>query len=337
MSKPRLVYLGTPDFAVRPLAALVSSGAYHVLAVITQPDKPAGRGQRLAASPVKLFAEERAIPVFQPGSIKKLELSQEEDGTARLTGPEELSALRSFLNAHAPIDLFVTVAYGKIIPMSLAAIAAHGILNIHPSLLPRHRGAAPIQHTIFAGDEVTGVCLMQIDEGLDTGPVYLCEPLAVLPEDTAGTLAERLVEVGAKLLLDSIPKILTGSLVPQRQGLEGATYANKWEVEDCQLHWEEDALTCVRRIRASAPQPGARTLYQGEPIKVLKAHLETALGPLTLPPGAIAHIDRSSLVICAGDGHGVVIDELQFPGKRSLPIADVLRGRRFELGQRLGL
>ena len=257
-----LLYMGSPDFAVAPLKALIEHPKFNVVAVLTKPDKPEGRGQKLRPTPVKKLALENEIEVIQPKSLKKIIL---EGGN--LSGSDSADQLMSLGKIHASI----VVAYGKIIPKSLIDYPEFGAINIHPSLLPRWRGAAPIQHALFAGDEKTGTCIMQLDEGLDTGPVYSKKDCPISPEDDFGSLHDKLSIVSTELLVDSLPKIFSGELAASKQDEAGVTYAEKWDVEDQTINWSESAKITNRRVRTCTANKGARAQLNGEIVKIHKA------------------------------------------------------------------
>ncbi len=334
-SKPNIVFFGTPDFAVSTLAALVESGRYEISAVVTQTDKPAGRGQKLTPSPVKRYARERSIPVFEPNSLKSISAEMNGGLTPHLKGSSEITDLIDFLNVSAQtLKAFIVVAYGKIIPSSLIHLPKNGTINIHASLLPRWRGAAPIQHAIFAGDKKTGVSIMQIDEGLDTGAIYAGKEVDIAENEDYGSLATRLAKVGADLLLETLPLILSEELKPVAQSNTDVMYADKWEKEDIQLDWSDPAETTIRRIRASSPEPGARTTLDGELVKIFGAHIENSTSFKFQSPGVVIESNKRELIVSAGTNQFISIDELQFPGKKRLAVAEVLKGRSIANGAR---
>ncbi len=328
--RPKIVFFGTPALAVGPLRAVVESGAYEVLGAVTQTDKPAGRGNKLTPSPVKEYALGAGLPVFQPRTLKSIA------GNAPLTGTEPNAELVAFLNANAPIDLFIVVAYGKIIPPALVHFPERGIINIHMSLLPRWRGAAPIQRAILNGDAVSGVSIMQIDEGLDTGPVYAVGKVPIGPTDDTGTLTEKLLAAGTPLLLDSLPGILSGALTPTPQPEDGATYAEKLEKSDFQIDWSKPAsvISCV--IRAASPHPGAAASLDGGLVKIFRASEAKNAGYPPAAPGTIVEVTKSSLVAAAGAGTFLSFEELQLPGKKRLPVVEFLKGKAVASGARFG-
>ncbi len=244
-----VVFMGTPDFAVPVLKTLIESQT--VVGVVTQPDRPAGRGKQLRPSPVKLTAQEANIPVYQPKSLRSEEAAQ---------------PLRDWQP-----DIIVVAAFGQILRPHVLELPPHGCLNIHASLLPRWRGASPIQHAILAGDAETGVCLMQMDVGLDTGPVYACMPTPISPTETAASLHDRLAELGANLLDVHLDNIVTGNLTATPQDNEQSTYAPMISKEDGRLDWQQTSSEIDRRIRAMTPWPGAFTTWQGELLKIKSA------------------------------------------------------------------
>ena len=309
----RLVFAGTPEFARVSLQALVASGRIPV-AVYTQPDRPAGRGKKLTASPVKRFAEERGIPVEQPASLR------EDDAVAALRALEP--------------DFLVVAAYGLILPQAVLDIPSHGCLNVHASILPRWRGAAPIQAAILAGDETTGISLMGMTAGLDCGPVFHREELAIGSNETAGELHDRLAELGGRTLVEHYDDIVEGRLqsVPQDDAL--ATYAPKIDKQDAAIDWALPAAELARRVRAYNPFPGAYTHLtppiQGARLKVWRATPVDGDGE----PGEVLRFERDAIVVACGDG-AVRLDELQLPGKRRAPAHEFV-GQIDLAGQRLG-
>lgn len=306
----RLVFAGTPEFAVPALEAVLASG-HALCAVYTQPDRPAGRGRQLQASPVKRRALAAGIEVRQPPTLR--------DADAR----EALAALRP--------DLMVVVAYGLILPRAVLAIPRHGCWNIHASLLPRWRGAAPIQRAIMAGDKETGVMVMQMEEGLDTGPVLLAERVEIGPEETAGSLHDRLSHIGASLMVRALSALSRGGLAPTPQPETGVTYAKKIEKAEARIDWSRPAkeLDCI--IRGLTPFPGAFfELGEGRNatrIKVLRAKPLAKSGK----PGEVLST-LGSIVVACGQG-ALEISELQRAGKSPMFARDFLRGFPLEPGE----
>ncbi len=338
--RPRLFLFGTPDLAVAPFETLRNSGLYEICGVITQPDKPAGRGQELTPPPVKIWAHTHGIPVFQPLSLKGLELqSSTNKRLITHTSGDNPDWVEAFNNG--PIDAGIAVAYGKIIPKALIELPRVGIINIHLSLLPRWRGAAPIHRAIFAGDKESGVTLMAIDQGLDTGPIYCLEKEPITESDNTGTLTTKLSTLGAKFLLEKLPSILSGTLQAEPQPTAGVTYAEKWLTEENSIDWEEEADALVRRIRACSPTPGARSSFEGGFIKIFAAHpvapeLISDLSQAGRTPGSIVSLTTKELVVAAGNNSYISIDELQLPGKKRLKTAELLKGAKFSVGMMFG-
>ena len=293
MSTPRIIFAGTPEFSVVSLQALVETGRRPV-AVLTQPDRPAGRGKQLTASPVKQYAGEQGIPVLQPKSLR-------DDAFVA-----ELAALEA--------DIMVVAAYGLILPQSVLDLPRAGCLNVHASILPRWRGAAPIQATILAGDAETGVCLMAMTAGLDCGPVYAAETVSIGEEETAGELHDRLAEAGGQLLARHLDAILAGQLVAEAQDESAATYAPKIKNADAELEWTQPADVLARAVRAYNPVPGAWFMVEGERIKCWRAHVVAAAGG---PPGRIEAAGAEGVTVACGVG-ALRLESVQRPGKRPI-------------------
>lgn len=305
----RIVFMGTPDFAVPALQVLISTG--QLVGVVTQPDRPAGRGQQLVPPPVKQAAVAAGIPVFQPKSLRK---------------EEAAAPLRDWQP-----DLIVVAAFGQILRPHVLQLPPMGCLNIHASLLPRWRGASPIQHAILAGDAETGITLMQMEEGLDTGPMLAVAREAILPTDTAATLHDKLAALGGRLLADHLEDVLAGRLTAVAQEDALSTYAPLIHKEDGQLHWHETAVALARRVRAMTPWPGAYTLWEGQPLKILAAH---PVDDVALPVGQVGQLPDGTAVVGTAVG-GLALLTVQLPGKRPLPTADFINGRPHFVGTRL--
>ncbi|MCB0344508.1 MAG: methionyl-tRNA formyltransferase [Bdellovibrionales bacterium] len=320
-AKPTLVFCGTPDFSVPCLKLLHET--FGVACVVSQPDKPVGRGMEMASPAVKDAANELSIPCFQPKSIKSIKFDAE---TGFGGGSASAKPLIEHLNKIRPIDAFIVVAYGKMIPRSLMDGARCGVLNVHASLLPRWRGAAPIQSAVRAGDERSGVSIMQIDEGLDTGPVFTMKPVALDPRENTGSLHDKLSTLGAQLLCETLPRILEGTLKPAPQEPALATHAPKWEREDAVINWNDPAEELDRQIRACAPRPGARANFRGNPIKIYDAQPIQSYAGIGKTPGTVVKCDKHSLIVAAGGGSCLELLRLQLPGKRPLDIAEFLAG-----------
>ena len=299
----RLVFAGTPAVALPALEAIAASG-HELLAVVTRPDAPAGRGRRLVRSPVGAWADERGVPALTP---------------ARPRDPEFLDALRTL----AP-DCVPVVAYGALVPLAALEIPRHGWVNLHFSLLPAWRGAAPVQHAILHGDEITGASVFRLEEGLDTGPVFgtLTEPIH--PTDTAGQLLDRLATAGAGLLVAVLDAIAAGTARAVPQPTEGVSLAPKITVEDARIRWTDPAFAVDRRVRACTPAPGAWTLFRGERVKLgpIRAMVD---GP-ALPPGEL-DVQRTRVLVGTGT-LPVELGDVQASGKRAMPAADWARGVR---------
>ncbi|MDO8315556.1 MAG: methionyl-tRNA formyltransferase [Rugosibacter sp.] len=295
----RVIFAGTPDFAAQALAAILAAG-HDVSLVLTQPDRPAGRGMKLQPSAVKQLALAHNLPVFQPERLK--------DPTTH----EPIYA--------AQADVMVVAAYGLILPQAVLDMPRYGCLNIHASLLPRWRGAAPIQRAIEAGDVETGVTIMQMDAGLDTGAMLLAEPLKVGAAETAGELHDRLAALGARLIVTALAQ--RDALTPVAQPTTGTTYAAKISKAEAQLDWAEPADVLARKIRAFNPFPGATLPLAGEPVKIWRAEAVTGSGS----PGQILAADANGIVVAARHG-ALRLTELQKPGGRRVTSADFLRGK----------
>ncbi|HWI84039.1 methionyl-tRNA formyltransferase [Ramlibacter sp.] len=306
----RIVFAGTPEFARAALERLHASGATIPL-VLSQPDRPAGRGLKLQASPVKRFALDHAIPVVQPRSL-------------RLDGkyPEEARAARAALEEARP-DLMVVAAYGLILPQWVLALPRLGCFNIHASLLPRWRGAAPIHRAIEAGDRETGITIMQMDAGLDTGDMLLVERLPIAPDDTTATLHDKLAALGARLVVEAIELAACGGLQPLPQPREGVTYAHKIEKAEAAIDWSHPAAAIERRVRAFDPFPGATATLAGENVKVWRS--TPAAATTEAEPGTVLSADGGGIVVACGTG-ALRLTELQRAGGKRLPVADFLRG-----------
>ena len=294
----KIVFAGTPVFSVPALQVLLD-GPHPVVAVYTQPDRPAGRGRRTTASPVKQRAIEAGIPVRQPASLKTTDEQRQ-------------------LAAWQP-DLMVVVAYGLILPAAVLALPRLGCVNVHASLLPRWRGAAPVQRALLAGDTETGVCLMQMDAGLDTGPVLAARTIPILPDDTGSRLHDRLAELGAALLAAELAAVEAGSLQPQIQDGRQASYARKLDKSEAQLDWTGDAEALARKVRAFNAWPVAETRLEGRQLRIWDARpvIETTAAA----PGTVLSADHDGIVVACGNG-ALRLLSLQLPGGRPVAAAD---------------
>lgn len=332
MSSPiKIAFLGTPEFAVASLKALKNNPKFDVKFVITQEDKPAGRGRKLCPPPIKVFAEANNIKVFQPKSLKSFELNGEKICSKR----KEYSELVNFINSNAPFDYFATAAYGKIIPKAFLDFPKYGVINVHPSLLPRWRGAAPIQRAIAEGDKETGVCIMNVEEGLDTGAVFSMQRIEITQDSTLGSLHDSLAEIGAELLCKSLIEIKEKNTIPTAQNETLSTYANKWEKEDSILDFAMDASICQRIIAASDPIPGARASFQDEIVKIFNARTSNLeIDSSMHQSGEILQISKDDITINCGTNSAISIKEMQFPGKKRLKVRDILLGREIKVGEK---
>ncbi|WP_115716914.1 methionyl-tRNA formyltransferase [Gallaecimonas mangrovi] len=302
MSSLRIVFAGTPDFAARHLASLLESD-HEVVAVFTQPDRPAGRGKKLTPSPVKVLAQAQGIPVHQPLSLKKPE------------GQAELAQYQA--------DVMVVVAYGLILPQAVLDMPKLGCLNVHGSLLPRWRGAAPIQRAIWAGDANTGVTIMQMDKGLDTGAMLSKASLAIESSDTSASLYEKLAELGPKALLDTLAKLESLTPLPQDDSL--ANYAEKLSKEEARIDWSQEAAFIERCVRAFNPWPVSHFVVQEQSVKLWQA--EVIATSNTEAPGTIVATSKAGIDVATGAGV-LRIKQLQLPNKKAMSAADVLNARQ---------
>ena len=308
----RVGFAGTPPFAAAALAAILDAG-FDVVAVLTRPDAPQGRGLKLAPSAVKVLALERRLPLLQPATLRG-------------------DAARADLDRLA-LDVLVVAAYGLILPRPVLDGPRHGCINIHASLLPRWRGAAPIQRALLEGDAQTGISIMQMDAGLDTGAVVSSRTVAIGPRDTAAMLTERLAVVGGEAIVDTLVRLQRDGGVeafPQQE--EGASYARKISSDDAAIDWQASAVSIDRQVRALNPAPGAFTVLDGKPTKIWGS--EPAPGR-SGTPGTVVQADTAALVIACGEG-SLVVSELQRAGGRRLTAADFLSGSRIRSGDRVG-
>lgn len=301
-----LVFAGTPEFAARALEALVRAG-HDVTLVLTQPDRPAGRGRELQASAVKRLAERQGLRLMQPTSLRD-------------------SAIVSAIAAQQP-EVMVVAAYGLILPGTILDLPRLGCVNIHASLLPRWRGAAPIQRALLAGDAATGITVMQMDEGLDTGPILLQEAIAIRADDTAQTLHDRLAALGARLIVAA----LAAPMAPRPQPNEGITYAAKIAKDEARIKWSENAELIERKVRAFNPVPGACTRLDGTELKIWQAKAEREV---TGVPGEVRESDANGIVVACGAG-GLRLIEVQRAGSRRLPVRAFLAGFAVARGARM--
>jgi methionyl-tRNA formyltransferase len=311
--KVRTVFMGSPEFAVTILESLLQS-AYAVLAIYTQLDKPAGRGHPVVSPPVKKLALERQIPVIQPETLKSSEVV------------EKLANFQP--------ELIIVAAFGLILPQEVLSLPKFGCLNVHPSLLPRHRGPSPVANAILCGDELTGVTIMLMDAGIDTGPILAQEKVGISFMNTTGSLSSELADVGARLLLETLPKWLGGELTPQAQDESQATYSKLITSKDAEIDWHLSAVELWRRVKAYNPWPSCYTWYQGKRLKIHK----------TIPFGDIAEGEiREVVVLPEPPGVGVVtkqgilgLCQVQLEGRREMSVDDFVRGKKDFIGSVLG-
>jgi methionyl-tRNA formyltransferase len=316
----RVAFAGTPEFAAAALEAVHAAG-HELPLVLTQPDRPAGRGMKLTPSPVKQLALRLGVPVAQPRSL-------------RLDGKfaDEARAGEAALRAAAP-DVLVVAAYGLILPEWVLALPRLGCLNIHASLLPRWRGAAPIHRAVEAGDAVTGITIMQMDAGLDTGAMLAVEAEPIRPDDTTGRLHDRLAALGARMIVRSLADAAAGALRPVAQPEEGVTYAHKIAKSEAALDWTQPAALLERRVRAFDPFPGAAFVVGGDTVKLWRARLgEPAAGAA---PGTVVAADARSLAVACGEGT-LALEEVQRPGGKRQPVAAWLQAQPVAVGDVLG-
>ncbi len=309
MSDPlQIIFAGTPEFAATALNALLTT-SHRVIAVYTQPDRPAGRGKKLQPSPVKQLALARGIEVRQPASLKDTAAQAELDG---------LTA-----------DLMVVAAYGLLLPQAVLDAPRLGCVNIHASLLPRWRGAAPIQRAILAGDEESGVTIMQMEAGLDCGPMLHTLKTPILRDDTAGNLHDRLAELGARALLESLGGLADGSLQAEKQDDDSATYAKKLDKQEAIIDWSQPALEIDRQVRAFNPWPVAQCDLQGQVMRIWRAHPLPNPLPENSWPGQILNTGKAGIDVATG-AHALRITELQMPGRRAMSAADFLNAHSLD-------
>ena len=302
----RTVFMGTPDFALQTLQGLIDAGC-KMVGVYTQPDRPKGRGKQLAAPPVKELAQKYDIPVYQPLKLRQ---------------PDAVAELEAL----AP-DLIVVVAYGQILPKSVLEIPAHGCINVHASLLPKYRGAAPINKAIIDGETETGITTMYMDVGLDTGDMLVKKTLAIGPEETAGELHDRLASLGRETMEETLRRLCAGTLQREVQDDEQSTYASMMRKEDGRIDWNLSAQEIHNHVRGLDPWPGAYTTLNGELLKLAETSPEAAEGL----PGSVIAADKNGVCVACGSG-SLRIQQLQLAGRKRLAAADFLRGCPLEAG-----
>jgi methionyl-tRNA formyltransferase len=299
-----LVFMGSPQFSVPTLEALARD--HMITAVFTQPDKPSGRGRTLTAVPVKRWAAARGIPIHQPKSFRK-------DPTV----VEDLRGLQP--------EVVVVAAYGLILPQAVLDIPPFGCLNVHASLLPRHRGAAPIPSAILAGDAETGITIMKMDAGMDTGPMLAVAREPIRPDDTTVTLSERLSHLGAQLLAETLPRYLRGEIMPQPQPEIGVTYSPKIEKADAQIDWSKPAAEIDRMVRAYTSWPGAFTRWHGQMLKVLKTGVRDWGSATDVAPGTVTRMSDGAIGVQTGSSI-LILEQVQLTGRKAMAVDEFLRG-----------
>jgi len=306
--KIKLVFLGTPDFAVPSLEALAAAG-YPIVTVITQPDRPKGRGRNTLPSEIKVAALKHSLTVFEPERVRDEEF------------------LREFFKIEA--DMAVLVAFGQILPRAMLEAFRYGIVNVHPSLLPKYRGAAPINWALIKGEAETGVTTMRIGEGVDSGDILLQEKVPIRPGEDYGSLESRLAQIGARLLLETVEGLVTGCITPVSQDHSGATYAPKINKEDTHISWNSPPQNIVNLVRGLAPAPGAYGMLKGKQLKIFSAAGEPGsdAGSLRVAPGTVLDLTDKGLRVAARDGY-VVLGDVQMEGKKRMDVKDFLRGHK---------
>lgn len=310
----RIVYMGTPDFAVEPLEAIIKAG-YEVAAVVTQPDKQKGRGKEVKMTPVKVCALRHGIPVFQPVKIKE---------------PEAVAELEKY-----QADLFVVAAFGQLLSEEILNMPEYGCINIHASLLPAYRGAAPIQWAVLNGEKESGVTIMQMDKGLDTGDMLLKRSVELSPKETGDSLHDKLMHLGAELIVEALSKLEKGELVPEKQKDELSSYAKKLTKAMGQIDWSKDAVSLERWIRGLNSWPSAYTFFGGKTLKIWEAQVTEENGAQKAEPGQVVSVSREGFTVACGQGELQILS-LQLEGKKRVLTREFLLGYQVEPGMILG-
>lgn len=310
----RIVYMGTPDFAVEPLEAIIKAG-YEVAAVVTQPDKQKGRGKEVKMTPVKVCALRHGIPVFQPVKIKE---------------PEAVAELEKY-----QADLFVVAAFGQLLSEEILNMPEYGCINIHASLLPAYRGAAPIQWAVLNGEKESGVTIMQMDKGLDTGDMLLKRSVELSPKETGDSLHDKLMHLGAELIVEALSKLEKGELVPEKQKDELSSYAKKLTKAMGQIDWSKDAVSLERWIRGLNSWPSAYTFFGGKTLKIWEAQVTEENGAQKAEPGQVVSVSRESFTVACSQGELQILS-LQLEGKKRVSTREFLLGYQVEPGMILG-
>jgi len=314
----KLIFMGTPEFAVPSLRKLIEAG-HEIIALFTQPDRPVGRKQVITPPPVKVFAAERGLTIHQPTKIKTVEARQQ------------------FEPLFKQADAGVVAAYGRILPDWMLAAPRHGCINVHSSLLPKYRGAAPINWAIASGERETGVTIMQMDAGLDTGAILLQGATVIGDEETAAELTPRLAELGAGLLVETLSKLERGEITPQPQNDAEATLAPILKREDGKVDWAMTAKEIFNRLRGFTPFPGCHTFFNGQRLEIVNARAESdGAGAGQFQPGAVCEVAKESFIVACGGGARLRITEVQIEGKRAMAARDFLNGSKLQVGVELG-
>src|SRR5437870_348696 len=322
----RIIYMGTPQFAVPALEALISHaapgklllGGYEIVTVVTRPDKPAGRGREVVYSPVKQSALAHGLPVWQPGSFKK---------------PLNIGVLAAYR-----ADLYIVAAFGQILPQAVLDLPRYGTLNIHASLLPKYRGVSPISEAILQGDTETGVTIMLLDAGVDTGPILLKRSMPISEDETTGSLTTKLAELGAQALLEALPLWVNGEITPELQDEQMASHTHMLRKEDGKIDWEQPAAVLARKVRAYTPWPGAYTYWRGKQLKIVSAHAVPLEPGEPASPGTVTVREQAghqALASVTGAGF-LVCKQLQLAGKKAMSAEEFLRGYPGIVGEVLG-
>ncbi len=310
----KLLFMGTPDFALSSLRALRNAG-HEIAAVVTQPDKPKGRGHKMAHPPVYDYAVEHKIPVFQPPNLKR-------------------ETFEEILKSIDPA-LIVVTAYGKILPEYVLCYPAYGCINVHASLLPKYRGAAPIQRCIMDGETQTGVTIMYMEKGLDTGDMILKAPVEILPDDTFETLHDKLAAAGEHALVTAVSQIEAGTAKREKQDHQMSSYAAMIDKETAKIDWSKNAFAICNLVRALYPAPKAQTSYQGKRLKIARAHM--AKETSSKHPGTILVVNNEKILVACGKQSVLAVTELQMEGKRCMPVSEFLKGNLLLEGEVLGI
>lgn len=315
ISNLNIIFMGTPDFAVPALRKLLTIPICNVLAVVTQPDRKKGRGLKLLPPPVKIEALKNNIPVFQPEKIRT-------------------KISKDFLKQNNP-ELIVVVAYGKILPLSILNIPSNGCINVHASLLPKYRGAAPINWSLINGEKKTGITIMKMDKGMDTGDILLQKETEISKEDNVETLHDRLAVLGAEILNEALEKFGNSPLLPQPQDHSKATYAPKLTKETCKINWKKSAWEIDCLVRGLTPFPGAYSIFRGKRLKISKTEELTSIIEDNIPPGKIIEINKDGLIVSTGNNTSLKIMQLKPEGKRTMSSQDFVNGYRCRTGEML--